>query len=142
APEVAAELAAPSRGFWAETWLRFRRRKLAMAALLYVAFMVLVAAFSPAIAGTKPIICKYKHHIYFPCLGYFNRGWENPIFRTDRFRNVYPTKLKQNDPDSWAIWPLVYQDPYRRIRAGEWPEQLPNPAREEGHPSRPRESAG
>ncbi len=31
-----------------------------MAALIYVAFMVLVATFSPAIAGTKPIVCKYK----------------------------------------------------------------------------------
>ena len=132
----AAKLAKPSRGFWRETWRRFRQRKLAMAAFVYVAFMVLVAAFSPAIAGTKPIICKYKGRIYFPCLGYFNRGWENPIFRIDRFRGVYPDKLKTNDPGSWAIWPLVYQDPYRRVRAGEWPDQPKNPAREEGHPNK------
>ena len=32
------------------------------------------------IVGTKPIVCKYKGSIYFPCLGYFNRSWENPIF--------------------------------------------------------------
>src|ERR1700759_4400994 len=99
------------RGFWREAWGRFRKRKLAMIALAYVAFMVLVAIFSPAIAGTKPVICKYKGHIYFPCLGYFNRAWGNPIFQTDRFRNVYPAKLKENDAGSWAIWPLVYQDP-------------------------------
>ena len=33
------------------------------------------------IVGTKPIVCKYKGHIYFPCLGYYARSWENPIFR-------------------------------------------------------------
>ena len=134
-PEVAAKLAMPSRGFWAETWRRFRQRKIAMAALIYVAFMLLVAALSPAIAGTKPIICKYKGHIYFPCLGYFNRGWENPVFRTDRFRGIYPGKLKEIDPDSWAIWPLVYQDPYRRVRDGEWLNQPANRARDSGRPS-------
>jgi peptide/nickel transport system permease protein len=119
----------------AEAWLHFRRRKLAMIALLYVAFMLLVAAFSPAIAGTKPIVVKYKGKIYFPAFGYFNRAWENPIFRVDRFRNVYPGNLKAKDPDSWAIWPLVYQDPHRRVRADEWPEQPPNPTRDQGRPS-------
>jgi peptide/nickel transport system permease protein len=135
-PDAAGKLVIRSRGFWGETWRRFRQRKLAMLALAYVVFMILVAAFSPAIAGTKPIICKYKGHIYFPCLGYFYRGWENPIFRTDHFRNVYAGTLQQKDPDSWAIWPLVYQDPYRRVRAGEWPEKPSNPARDAGHPSR------
>ncbi|HVT28719.1 MAG TPA: ABC transporter permease, partial [Lacipirellulaceae bacterium] len=125
-----------SRGFWAETWRRYRQRKLAMVALAYVAFMALVAIFSPAIAGTKPVVCKYKGHIYFPCLGYFYRGWENPIFRRDHFRGVYPGNLEKKDPNSWAIWPLVYQDPYRRVRAGEWPDRPANPTRDKGHPSR------
>ena len=56
---------------------------------------MLVALFAPPIAGTKPIVCKYKGHIYFPCLGYFNRGWENPIFRNDRFRDIYSDKLEE-----------------------------------------------
>src|SRR5690606_16988344 len=124
------------RGFWSESWRRFRRRRLAMAALIYVVLMLLVALLSPAIVGTKPIVVRYKGELYFPALGYFNRQWENPIFRRDRFRGVYPGNLEKNDPDSWAIWPLVYQDPYRRVREGEWPGQPENPTRDEGRPSR------
>jgi peptide/nickel transport system permease protein len=134
-PEEAALGPPESVGFWRETWRRFRRRKLAMLALLYVAFMLLVAALSPAIAGTKPIVVKYKGKIYFPAMGYFKRGWENPIFRTDRFRNVYPANLEKHDPDYWAIWPLVYQDPYRRVRADEFAGREANPARDKGRPS-------
>jgi peptide/nickel transport system permease protein len=134
-PEASVDLTRPARGFWGEAWLRFRRRKLAMAALMYVVFLGLVALFSPAIAGTKPIVCKYKGHYYFPALYYFSREWENPIFTKDRFRGVYPEKLKQKDPESWAIWPLVYQDPYRRVREGEWPGQPENPTMDQGQPS-------
>lgn len=125
-----------SRGFWSEAWVRFRRRKLAMIALYFVGFMTLVALFAPAIAGTKPIVCKYKGNLYFPALGYFNPRWENPIFFEDRFRRIYPENLKEKDPDSWAIWPLVYQDPYRRVRADEWPGQPANPWGDEGRPNR------
>ena len=109
-----------SPGFWSQAWSRYKRRKLAMAALLFIVFLSGVAVFSPMIAGTKPIICKYKGSIYFPCMGYYYSGWENPIFQKDKFRRVYPRNLKQKDPDSWAIWPLVYQDPYRPVRANEW----------------------
>ncbi len=125
-----------ARGFWRETWRRFRRRRLAMLALGYVLFMALVAIFSPAIAGTKPIVCKYKGHIYFPALYYFNRGWENSIFRQDRFRNQYHKSLRENDPESWAIWPLLYQDPQRPVRTDEFPDQPPNPSRDQGSPNR------
>jgi len=138
-PPAACKAAAPrSRGFWAEAWLRFRRRKLAMTALFYVIFLTFVAIFAPAIAGTKPIVCKYKGHLYFPALGYFKRSWEDPtgVFYRDKFRKVYPENLKEKDPDSWAIWPLVYQDPYRRVRAGEWPDQPGNPSGDKGSPSR------
>ena len=128
--------APPSRGFWSEAWHRFRRRKLAMIALGFVTFLIFVAAFAPAIAGTKPIVCKYKGNLYFPALGYFNTRWENPIFYRDRFRRIYPENLKVKDPDSWAIWPLVYQDPYRRVKQGEWPGQPGNPSGAEGSPNR------
>lgn len=107
-----------------------------MFALAYVVVVALVALLSPAIVGTKPIVCSYKGQLYFPALGYFNRSWENPIFKKDRFRGVYSTKLQEKDPDSWAVWPLVYQDPYRRVRDGEWPDQPANPTRDEGRPNR------
>ncbi len=133
-PTIAAR--PPSGGFWREVWRRFRRRKLAMIALCFVVFLCVVALFAPMIAGTKPIVCKYKGEIYFPCMGYYVRSWENPIFLKDRFRNIYPENLKEKDPDSWAVWPLVYQDPYRRVRQGEWPGQPGNPSGTEGQPSR------
>jgi peptide/nickel transport system permease protein len=125
-----------SRGFWADVWVRFRRRKLAMAALIFVGFLCLIAIFAPAIVGTKPIVCRYKGSIYFPAMGYFNTRWENPIFFQDKFRRRYPDNLKTKDPDSWAIWPLVYQDPYRRIVANEWPGQPGNPTHDQGQPNR------
>jgi peptide/nickel transport system permease protein len=125
-----------SRGFWRETWQRFRHTRLALIALIYVVCMAIIGIFSPAIAGTKPIVCKYKGSLYFPALYYFNRGWENPIFRKDRFRNNYYESLKKKDPESWAIWPLVYQDPNRQVQEGEFPDQPKNPARDLGRPSR------
>ncbi|MBI3464728.1 MAG: ABC transporter permease [Planctomycetes bacterium] len=134
--EPAVTTARASRGFWAEAWRRFRRRKLAMLALIYVGFLVLVAIFAPAIAGTKPVMCKYQGQIYFPAMGYFYREWENPIFFRDRFRRVYVKNLKEKDPESWAIWPLVYQDPYRRIGKDEWPGRPANPSGNEGSPNR------
>ncbi|MCI0493037.1 MAG: ABC transporter permease [Planctomycetes bacterium] len=126
----------PSAGFWMEAWRNFRRRKLAMLALLFVIFLCLVAMFAPMIVGTRPIVCKYKGNIYFPCLGYYVRSWENPIFRRDRLLSRYPTRLKELDPASWAIWPLVYQDPYRRVKDNEWPGRPGNPYGVEGRPSR------
>lgn len=125
-----------SLGFWSEAWVRFRRRKLARLALCFVVFLCTTALFAPMIAGTKPIVCKYKGQIYFPCLGYYKRSWENPVFRKDRFRNIYPTNLEKKDPDSWAVWPLVYQDPYRRVRDGEWKNRPGNPSGTKGVPSR------
>ena len=129
------DLVTASPGFWQQSWQRFRRRKLAMFALYFIGLLSIVAIFSPAIAGTKPIVCRYKGEIYFPCLGYYNPSWENPIFQKDRFRRVYPRNLQRKDPDSWALWPLVYQDPHRPVRDGEWEGLEGNPFGAKGHPS-------
>jgi peptide/nickel transport system permease protein len=126
---------AKSRGFWAEAWLRFRRRKLAMTALLFVVFLSLVGLLAPAIVGTKPLICKFQGKIYFPALGYFNSDWENSYLRT-QMRLIYAVNLKAKDPNSWAIWPLVYQDPFRRVKDNEWGSRLGNPSGADGNPNR------
>jgi peptide/nickel transport system permease protein len=130
------QLRLSSPGFWAEAWSRYRRRPIGMLALGFVLFLTSVAVFAPAIAGTKPVICRYKGRLYMPCLGYFNRSWESPVFTKDKFRGTYPANLKKKDPESWAIWPLVFQDPYRRVRDNEWPGRAENPSRDEGQPSR------
>ena len=127
--------AAPSRGFWAEVWQRYRRRPLAMLALAFVGLLVVVAVFAPAIAGTKPVLCRYKGRLYMPCLGYFDRRLEPAVFAKDRFRGTYPRNLAEKDPHSWAIWPLLFQDPYRSVRADEWPGRPENPAMDQGRPS-------
>jgi peptide/nickel transport system permease protein len=124
----------PPRGFWAEAWSRFRRMPLAMAGLSFVAFLGIVAMLAPMIAGTKPVVCRYKGSIYFPCLAYYNRAWEPVVFATDKFRGEYPQNLKTKDPESWAIWPLVFQDPYRAVRKDEWPGLAANPDRANGRP--------
>ena len=123
-------------GFWGEAWRHFRRRKLAMIALCFVIFLCLVALFAPLIVGTKPIICKYKGEIYFPFMGYYVRSWESPTLRNDQLPHHYPTRLKQIDSQSWAVYPLVYQDPYWRVRENEWPGRPENPWGVRGAPSR------
>jgi peptide/nickel transport system permease protein len=125
-----------SPGYWSDVWHRFRRRRLAMLALGFVGFLCLVALLAPAIVGTKPIVCRYKGNIYFPAMAYFNPKWENPVFYRDKFRRRYPENLQAKDPNSWAIWPLVFQDPYRRVTANEWPGQPGNPTHDEGSPNR------
>ncbi len=107
-----------------------------MAALIYVILLAIVALLSPAIAGTRPIVCKYKGRLYFPAMAYFNPRWENEIFFRDKFRKRYVQNLKRNDPNSWAIWPLVYQDPYRRVTKDEWPGHPGNPTGADGKPNR------
>ena len=129
-------MTAASRGFWAEAWRRYRRRPLALAALAFVGLLVAVGVFAPAIAGTKPVLCRYKGRLYAPCLGYFDRRLEPAVFARDKFRGTYPKNLAEKDPGSWALWPLVFQDPYRAVRADEWPGLPENPAMDQGRPSR------
>jgi peptide/nickel transport system permease protein len=131
-----AVIAESPHGFWDEAWRQFRKRRLAMLALFYVEFLILVAILAPLIAGTKPIVCRYKGTLYFPAMGYYVPSWENPVFAKDKFRRVYPKNLKEKDPESWAVWPLLYQDPYRRVRDGEWEGQPGNPTGDAGKPSR------
>ena len=123
-------------GFWGDAWRRFRRRPLAVAAVAFIAFLAAVAILAPAIAGTKPVLCRYKGKLYAPCLAYFDRRLEPVVFTQDRFRGTYPANLAAKDPESWAVWPLVFQDPFRAVRADEWPGRPANPARDQGRPTR------
>jgi len=102
-------------GFWSDAWRRFRRKPFAMLALAYVVLLGVVALAAPAIVGTKPVVCRYKGSIYFPCLGYLHPRLENPVFRRDKFRHPFYKSLQEKDPQSWAIYPLIYQDPERRV---------------------------
>ena len=110
-----------SRGYWAETWRRYCRNPPAVLAMLYVIFTAIVAICSPMIAGTKPVVCRYKGELYFPCIGYFYRAHELATQVQKDMRGRYsPQKFAELDEKSWVVWPLFFQDPYRRIRSGEW----------------------
>ncbi len=124
------------RSFWFEVWRRYRRGALGIGALIYVALLSLVAILSPAIAGTKPILCKYKGGYSMPCLGYFYTPWEDRLTVAQEMRKRYTPKKFEAAPGSWALWPLIFQDPFRRVRASEWPDQPGNPSGIEGQPSR------
>lgn len=125
-----------SRGFWADVRHRYVRKPLAVVALVFVVLMALTAALSPAIVGTKPIVCHFEGRTYFPAIGYFLPRWEDAMPVATAVRKRYsPERLKAKDPESWAIWPLVFQDPYRRVRDNEWPDQPGNPTGSDGKPS-------
>lgn len=115
-----------SPGFWKESWKRFRERRLPLAALFFVGFLALIAITSQFIVGTKPIVCRYQNKIYFPCLGYYGPSWEAKFLGAPFFKR-YPNVLKETDPDSWAIWPLNYNDPERPVFDDEWPGRKANP---------------
>lgn len=118
-PLPGVESTTASAGFWREAWRRFRRQRLSLAAFVLLGVLALLAVFAPLVAGTKPIVCGYKGETYYPIAAYWG-GSENGIFLRDRFRGVYPVPLKKKDPASWAIWPLLYKDAYRRVESGEW----------------------
>jgi peptide/nickel transport system permease protein len=103
-----------------------------------VLFLVVVAALAPAIVGTKPLVVKYRHEIYFPAMGYFNPHWEHAIFARRPFRKVYTAEaFQEGDPNYWAVWPLIHQDPYVRVDEDRaWPGQPANPYGDAGHPNR------
>lgn len=125
------------RGFWFEVWRRYRRNFFGVAALTYVAVLSAIAVLSPIIAGTKPIIVRYRGQISMPALGYFYEPWEDRTNVAQELRKRYtPEKLKEKDPNSWAVWPLVFQDPFRRVRKDEWPGQPGNLSGSDGKPSR------
>lgn len=45
----------PSRSLWGDAWRRLRRNKMAMAGLIYLAFLAVVAIFAPVIAPHNPV---------------------------------------------------------------------------------------
>lgn len=120
-------------GYLSELWRGVRRRRSGLVALVFIVGLAAVAALAPFIAGTKPIVCSYKGSLYFPAVSYWNESWESAVLRADCALFGYPQGLREGDPESWALWPLFYADPYRRIDAGEWPGRAKDPMR--GAPS-------
>jgi len=126
-----------SLGFWGEVWQRYRRKLFPMVALVYVLAMFVVGFTAPLIVGTKPIACHYKGKTYYPFLGYWNSSWENAKLKKEfsREKDRY-SAITRKDKEGWVVWPLVYQDPLRRLRANEFPGIPEGPIGEEGKPNK------
>lgn len=58
--QVSLERMRPERNLWSMAWRRLRRNKMAMLALVYLFFMVLVAIFAPVIAPHNPVQADVK----------------------------------------------------------------------------------
>lgn len=138
-PSAAGKPAQPQRSlsFWGEVWHRYRRKLYPMVALAYVIFMFIVGFSAPLIVGTKPIVCHYKGKTYFPCVGYWNARWENPKLKKEfsREKDRY-SAITRKDKEGWVVWPLVYQDPLRRLRENEFPGIPEGPIGDDGKPNR------
>ncbi|MFO0884999.1 MAG: ABC transporter permease [Pirellulales bacterium] len=126
-----------SRGYWGDVWQRYRRKFFPMVALTYVVFMFIVGISAPFIVGTKPIVCRYKGKTYFPCLGYWNDRWEDAKLKKEfsREKDRY-SAITRKDKEGWVVWPLVYQDPLRRLRNNEFEGIPENPLGKEGRPNK------
>jgi peptide/nickel transport system permease protein len=132
APTTATELEAdeargPSLSFSREAWRRFKKRRRALVALGVLLLMFVVGGLAPFLAGTRPIVCRYKGKIHFPALAYYGAALggsgtisDDAEFMKDRFYGKFPASLKKNDPDSWAVWPLLFADPYDSVTEGYW----------------------
>lgn len=119
-----------SEGYWRLAARRFGGRWTSRLSLGLLGALVAMALAAPLIVGTRPIICRYKGSVYFPFVAYYWKAAEPSFFHEDGFRGTYPRNLLEKDPESWAVWPLVYQDPYRRVYRGEWPDDPGNATRQ------------
>jgi peptide/nickel transport system permease protein len=107
-----------SAGFWRRTWRRFSRDRASLLALGFVGLLALLALAAPFITGTLPIVCSWKGDLRFPILDYYSPWKTAPHYLRIEGRRVTPAVLAK-ESGSWAIYPLIYQDPHRRVEGGE-----------------------
>lgn len=94
-PGTLGALRAP-RSLWSNAWRQFRRNKLAMAGLCYLAFLAVVAVFAPAIALHNPVQSdlkvagKYRQAAWIQMDDPKRSGdWNYPLGTDGNGRDVY-----------------------------------------------------
>lgn len=106
-----------SPGYWRMVWQRFRRNRRGLAGLAFVLLMLLVTVFSPLLASSQPIVCKYQGQWYFPALVeiFQIRGADTHWLEKARPFNLpqFNAKKELSDKD-FAIWPLIPYHEYEQ----------------------------
>lgn len=107
--------AAKSPGYWRLVWRRFRRHRSGMIGFAIFALLVVLSAFTPLIAGGRPIVAKYKGGLYFPAVvETFHKipgaKYVKDVPKPFRFPSFNPKRDLHPDEGDWALWPLVAWD--------------------------------
>lgn len=106
-----AQSQTPGRRAWGE----FKKRRINMIALRFLAFLMILAALADFIANNKPLVCKLDGSLHVPVV---------EDYLVDLGLYQYDSKLlnqnwREFDYD-WAVWPLVRYRPtdidYRNLR--------------------------
>jgi len=92
-------------------WRTFKKRKLAMAAMIGLLVMTFLTFLAPILANSKPIYINFKGKSYWPIFAEY-RATE---FGVSDSMVVDFRKLKLSDDDT-AIWPVVNWDPFESNR--------------------------
>src|SRR5687768_17273435 len=71
--ESAVLLQRPPRSLWRDAWRRMRRNKMAMAGLVYITFLIIVAAAAPVISPHNPM----RSHSLSVAAKYRKAAWES-----------------------------------------------------------------
>lgn len=115
-------MSAASQTFAARAWRQFKKRKLSVAGLGVIAFLVLVAVFADFLASDLPILLRYQE-----------RTWILPnVFQPQALAAVDNRMLREEmTEDEWAVFPLVEWGPYAVPSLSQMSEAPPLPPDEE-----------
>jgi peptide/nickel transport system permease protein len=88
-----------TNSYWAKTFRRVRKNKLAVTGGFIILLLILTALLAPFLANDKPLLLKYKNHWYMPFL------FSDIILRDVDFKS-------QDRNIQWALFPLIPYSPY------------------------------
>jgi peptide/nickel transport system permease protein len=106
-----------SEAYWRVVWRLVRRNRRGMTGMLVVTLMALIAIFSPWLAASQPIMCRYQGKWYFPgVVAVFQMGGSESHWLTkSRPFNLPQFDAKKDlDPREFALWPLIPYGPYEQ----------------------------
>ncbi len=90
-----------SQKYGAIVWKQFKKRRLAVVCLYFVAVLILMAVFAPCLANDKPILMRYEGRWSMPAL-----------FSSPEHLGLDFTELRANPPKgTWMLMPPIHYSP-------------------------------